>query len=79
MTETVETYRHLDHEVLIDSSLHNQAARWCASYLGRQWEVVDFRSGRWSMFWAGFRDVDKFKFCFAREQDMMMFMLRWTK
>ena len=79
MTTTVETYRHLDHGVLIDSGLHAQAARWCTSYLGCRWEATGNRSGRWNMFWSGFKDPGKYRFCFAREQDMMMFILRWAK
>jgi hypothetical protein len=81
MTTTVETYRHLDHEVLIDSSLHREAARWCETQFGRRWEATGNRSGRWNMFWAGpgFGFPGQYRFCFAREQDMMMFILRWTK
>jgi hypothetical protein len=79
MTETVETYRHLDHGVWIDSGLHAQAARWCTSYLGCRWEATGNRSGRWNMYWSGpGADAGKYRFCFAREQDMMMFMLRWS-
>jgi hypothetical protein len=80
MTGTVETYRHLDHEVLIDGSLHREAARWCETQFGRRWEVMGYRSGLWCVFWAGPGvGPGKYRFCFAREQDMMMFILRWAK
>jgi len=71
------TYRHLDHEVLIDSGRHNPAGRWCAKQFGQRWEVIGHRSGRWSMFWAGRDNPGKYRFCFAQERDMLLFILRW--
>jgi hypothetical protein len=77
--ETVQQYRHLDHEVLIDSGKHNDAARWCAEQFGRRWEAIGHRSGRWCLFWAGpGAGPGKYRFCFALEQDMLVFMLRWV-
>ena len=79
MIETVQQYRHLDHEVLIDSAKHRDAARWCAEQFGRRWEAIGYRSGRWCLFWAGpGAGPGKYRFCFALEQDMLMFMLRWV-
>lgn len=68
---------HLDYEVLLDSSLHNKAGRWCAQQFGQRWEAIGFRSGRWSMFWCGRDNPGKYRFCFAHEQDKLMFILRW--
>jgi hypothetical protein len=80
MTTTVETYRHLNHGVWIDRSLHREAARWCETQFGRRWEVMGHGSGLWCVFWSGPGVWSgKYRFCFAREQDMMMFVLRWTK
>ena len=77
MTEV--TYRHLDHEVLIDSNKHNAAARWCAEQFGQRWEAIGYRSGRWCLFWAGpGAGPGKYRFCFALEQDRLLFMLRWS-
>jgi hypothetical protein len=75
--ETVQQYRHLDHEVLIDSTNHRDAAQWCEEQLGKRWEAMSYRSGRWCMFWAGRNNFDKYRFCFALEQDKLVFMLRW--
>jgi hypothetical protein len=69
--------RHLDYEVLLDSKLHRDAARWCAQVFGHQWEAIGDRSGRWVVFWAGRDHPGKYRFCFALEQDKLMFMLRW--
>jgi hypothetical protein len=30
------------------------------------------------MFWAGPDDFDKYRFCFAHEQDLLLFILRWS-
>jgi hypothetical protein len=78
MTETVETYHHLDHEVLIDSEKHLKASRWCAKQFGQRWEAIGYRSGLWCLFWAGRDNPGKYRFCFAREQDMLLFILRWS-
>ena len=79
MIETVQQYRHLDHEVLIDSAKHRDAAQWCHEQLGLRWNPLDNRSGLWSMFWAGpGAGRGKYRFCFALEQDKLVFMLRWV-
>ena len=72
-----EEFRHLDHEVLIDSEKHNDAARWCAEHFGQRWEAIDYRAGRWCLFWAGRDMPKKYRFCFAHERDLLLFILRW--
>ena len=69
---------YLDHEVLVHKDLHRPAGRWCEQQFGRRWEAIGHRSGRWCMFWAGPNDSNKYRFCFADEQDMMWFMLQWS-
>lgn len=71
-------YRHLDHEVLIDAHKHGSAGKWCEQHFGRRWEAIGYRSGRWCMFWAGRDSPKKYRFCFALEQDMIWFTLRWS-
>ena len=73
-----EEFGHLDHEVLIDSEKHNKAARWCAQQFGQRWEAIGHRSGRWCLFWAGRNQPGKYRFCFAYEQDLLLFILRWS-
>jgi hypothetical protein len=75
---TVQQYRHLDYEVLINSGQHNQAGRWCTEQFGKRWEAIGYRAGRWSMFWAGREHPGKYRFCFALERDMIWFTLRWA-
>lgn len=72
------TYRHLDHEVLVHKNLHRAAGHWCEQQFGQRWEAISHRSGRWAMFWAGRDNFDKYSFCFAEEQDMVWFKLRWS-
>lgn len=74
---TEPNYRYLDNEVLLDSKKQGDAARWCIEQFGRRWEAIGYRSGRWAMFWAGRGMPQQYRFCFALEQDRLMFMLRW--
>jgi hypothetical protein len=71
-------YRHLDHEVLVDAHKHGPAGKWCTEQFGQRWEAIGYRAGRWSMFWAGRDAPKKYRFCFANEQDMVWFVLRWS-
>lgn len=71
-------YGHLDHEVLVESPKHGPAGKWCEQQFGTRWEVVGNRSGRWCLFWAGRDAPKKYRFCFADEQDMVWFVLRWS-
>ena len=73
-----EEFRHLDHEVFIDSIKHNEAARWCTKQFGRRWECIDYRAGHWCLFWAGRDSPGKYRFCFAYARDMLLFILRWA-
>lgn len=69
---------HLDYEVLIHKDIHRAAGEWCEQQFGRRWEAIGYRSGRWAMFWAGRINFDQYRFCFADEQDKLMFILRWS-
>ena len=79
MTETVQKYSHLDYEVMIYKDQCRKVMRWCEEQHGPRWEAVGNRSGIWCVFWAGREHTDRYKFCFAHERDMLMFVLRWIK
>jgi hypothetical protein len=74
----VKEIRHLDYEVLVDSVKHRPAGQWCEQQFGKRWEAIGYRSGQWCMFWAGRNAPKKYRFCFANEQDMLLFILRWS-
>jgi hypothetical protein len=74
---TVEL-RQLDYEVLLDSDKHRSASHWCKNQFGTRWNPIDNRGGLWSMFWGGRGMTDKYRFCFANEKDMLLFILRWV-
>jgi hypothetical protein len=78
MTETVQKYRHLDYEVLIHKDQYREASRWCRLQFGLRWEAIGYREGRWCLFWAGRDQPDQYRFCFALEQDLLLFVLRWA-
>ena len=79
MTETFQQYSHLDYEVMIHKDQRRAAQEWCQEQLGRRWEAIGYRTGVWAVFWAGRGHTDQYRFCFARERDMLMFVLRWIQ
>ncbi len=78
MTPTVQQYRHLDHEVMIHRDQCRPVMRWCEEQYGPRWEAIGNRTGVWSVFWAGRGYTDQYRFCFAKEKDMLLFILRWA-
>jgi hypothetical protein len=76
--EAAQQNRHLDHEVLIHKRQYHNATRWCETQFGLRWEAIGYRAGTWTVFWAGRDNPVKYRFCFARERDMLMFILRWV-
>jgi hypothetical protein len=78
MTDVVHKYHHLDYEVMIHKNQHREAQEWCEKQFGRRWEAIGYMSGVWSVFWAGRSDFDQYRFCFAKERDMILFILRWV-
>lgn len=69
---------YLDHKVLVHKDKHRPAFKWCFKQFGAQWNPINNRTGRWSMFWQGRDYFDKYRFCFATEQDMIWFQLKWA-
>ncbi len=69
---------HLEYEVLLDNYKHTIAGEWCKKQFGSRWNPIDNRSGRWAMFWAPGIPSNRYRFCFANEEDMVWFMLRWS-
>lgn len=67
----------LDHEVWIDERKQLHAERWCRQQLGKRWNVIDEREGRWVCFWGGPDRHTKYRFCFAQEADAIVFALKW--
>lgn len=52
---------------------------WCIEQYGKQFDVVDNRTGTWSYCWAGVERMRQYEYQFAREQDAVMFSLRWLQ
>ena len=69
---------HLEYEVLLDSSKQSDAGQWCKERFGLRWSPIDNRSGCWAMFWAPGIPSNRYRFCFANEEDMVWFKLRWS-
>jgi hypothetical protein len=75
---TKRKMRHLDYEVKIASNKHREAGKWCEEHFGRRWEAIGYTEGMWAMFWSGRGVPGTYRFCFAEERDMLLFMLRWV-
>ena len=66
------------HEVLIHKSVQRKATPWCQEHFGKRWQAMDNRDGVWAVFWAGQDDFSTYRYIFANEQDMILFILRWA-
>ena len=71
-------FRKLEHSVLIDDKKHRDAGDWCLTQFGKRWEAVGNTDGAWTMFWACGSNHTKYIFHFVEEQDMLMFILKWS-
>lgn len=67
----------LEFEVQIHKDQCANAVDWCNDQFGSRWSSISNRSGRWALFWCGNAHHEWYKFCFAQEQDMTWFSLRW--
>jgi hypothetical protein len=65
------------HVVFVHKSQHQQAISWCRQNLGLRWEILS-QTGRWTCFWAGDADYERYRFYFAAAEDAVMFSLKWS-
>lgn len=66
------------YQVLIHESRHISAEAWCRDRLGERWSVTENRAGKWSCFWAGRDNPDRYRYHFANDRDLVLFSLRWS-
>ena len=69
---------NLEYEVWLDQHKQIHAERWCQQQLGKCWNVIDEREGRWACFWGGRDSHWLYRFCFAQEADAVLFALKWV-
>lgn len=71
--------RQLRHRVL-STTTPGQARVWCRQHFGAAWDPLEHRDGTWCVRWDGkFRSIGpQYIWRFAREQDAVLFSLRWT-
>lgn len=56
---------------------HWEATKWCEETFGHRWEAIGNRQGRWCVFWRGRAAPGSYEWSFEREQDFLLFMLKW--
>lgn len=56
---------------------HWEATKWCEDVFGARWEAIGNRQGRWCVFWRGRSVPETYEWSFEREQDFLLFMLKW--
>ena len=56
---------------------HWEATKWCEDMFGPRWEVIGNRQGRWCVFWTGRSVPGTYEWSFEREQDFLLFALKW--
>jgi len=71
--------KQLAHEVRTPESVVFPAHSWCEQQWGERWGVTHNREGTWSVFWAGRDDPDQYRWCFATQQQVLLFTLRWGR
>lgn len=69
--------KDLPNNVCIHKSKFHDAEVWCRNNLGPRWEALGNRSGIWCCFWAGTRDMIHYNFYFLKEEDALIFRLKW--
>jgi hypothetical protein len=69
---------HFPYSIRIHKSRHRAAYRWCLQQLGSRWNVMDNKTGTWCCFWSGNKDFEYYLFHFLREEDAVMFGLKWS-
>jgi hypothetical protein len=75
--------KRLEYKIYSDVKPH-LTHKWCVDQLGPRWDVFDNREGRWAVFWVGpprkrvSTNHKAYEYLFAREQDAVMFALRWS-
>ena len=74
----------LEHEVILPSIKDDGtidtggATQWCQAQWGERWCPIANREGRWACFWTGKNNPMTFRYCFADERDLVLFLLRWA-
>lgn len=51
---------------------------WCKNQFGEEWSAIDNHDGKWCCFWAGRERPGYYRWQFTNEQDMVLFLLRWS-
>lgn len=52
---------------------------WCHGQFGPQWGLLDNKTGLWTYVWAGVERMREYEYRFAREEDALLFSLKWMK
>ena len=73
------TVRNLPYTIMVHKDRHRDAEAWCRAEWGERWSVTENKQGTWCCFWGGFREAKgNYLYHFAREQDAIVFALRWA-
>jgi hypothetical protein len=76
----MSTVTRLEYSTLIDRNIYREAARWCEQQYGPRNDLLKNRQGVWNVLWNGMSDNNRpsqYRFNFASEQDLVLFILRW--
>ena len=72
----------LEHEVILEdletSSAHHSLISWCEEQWGERWNPITNREGLWACFWTGKSMPMSYRYCFADDRDLFLFLLRWS-
>jgi hypothetical protein len=72
----------LEHEVILEDQETPgellSVRHWCEEQWGERWCPITNREGLWACFWTGKHKPMSYRYCFADERDLVLFILRWS-
>lgn len=78
---TISYHNSLPYVIALPKNSHTwKMEEWCIEKFGERWNAIDYRQGKWCVFWRGYRVTEcpgGYDWLFKNEQDAMLFTLRW--
>lgn len=78
MSDRISRTGDFPYQLTTGCEQHWEATNWCEQQFGPRWSAVSNRSGEWCVFWGGVDSPRNYHWYFLNEQDVTMFVLRWS-
>lgn len=76
----MKKHHHYDlvHTVYVPRRSDLVYCDWCLKHFGRQYDLIEYREGTWTVMWAGPDRMRDYEFRFKNSRDAFLFKLRWS-